>query len=215
VRPVLLDLDRTLVDVQSYTDYDSAWLDIAALLGEHGEDQGPETGWTERTRRCMAVMGQLPDGDLWHAVSGAVAAHERAAIPASRQMPGAREFLEALSGTPVAVVTLLPHEVAGAVLAHHGLSVDTIVGRDPRVRPKPAPDGLRRALELLDSAPSDGVRMVGDSAWDAAAARAAGIGFVGVHSPACEFSAFPDYPVAASLAEALGHLAPAPPGADH
>ena len=202
---VLLDLDRTLVDVQSFTDYDSAWRDVVALLGEAADELGPETGWTGATRACMAVLGHLPAGDRWYAVSEAVAAHERAAVAASRPMPGAAEFLEALSGRPVAVVTLLPPDVAGQVLAHHGLGVGTIVGRDPHVRPKPAGDGLLRALELLAAAPVD-VQMVGDSAWDAAAARNAGVGFVGVHAPASEFSAFPEVPVAVSLRAALQHL---------
>lgn len=202
---VLLDLDRTLVDVQSSTDYDSAWRDVVALLGDEADDLGPDTGWTAATRACMAVLGRLPAGDQWHAVSRAVAAHERAAVAASRPMPGVAEFLAALDGRPVAVVTLLPQDVAGEVLACHGLAVGTIVGRDPHVRPKPSGDGLLRALELLASTPA-GARMVGDSAWDAAAARSAGVGFVGVHAPASEFSAFPEAPVAATLRHALEHL---------
>ena len=202
---VLLDLDRTLVDVQTFTDYDAAWRDVVAVLGEDADDLGPETGWTAATRACMAVLGQLPAGDQWHTVSGVVAAHERAAVAISRPMPGVAAFLEALAGVPVGVVTLLPVEVASEVLAHHGLTVDVVVGRDPHVRPKPAGDGLRRALHLL-GAPPTGVRMVGDSAWDAAAARNAGVGFVGVHAPESEFSAFPEVPVAGSLAAALPHL---------
>ncbi len=202
---VLLDLDRTLVDVQTYTDYDAAWRDVVAVLGDDADDLGPETGWTAATRACMAVLGQLPAGDQWHAVSGVVAAHERAAVPISRPMPGVATFLEALAGVPLGVVTLLPVEVAREVLAHHGLAVDVVVGRDPHVRPKPAGDGLRQALHLL-GASSTGVHMIGDSAWDAAAARDAAVGFVGVHAPESEFSAFPDVPVAGSLAAALAHL---------
>lgn len=202
---VLLDLDRTLVDVQSFTDYDTAWRDVVAVLGEAADDLGPETGWTAATRACMAVLGQLPPGEQWYAVSGVVAAHERAAVAVSRPMPGVGAFLDALAGAPVGVVTLLPAEVAREVLAHHGLAVDVVVGRDPHVRPKPAGDGLREALRRL-AAPTAGVRMVGDSAWDAAAARDAGVGFVGVHAPGSEFSAFPEAPVAGTLAAALPHL---------
>ncbi|MEZ5092439.1 HAD family hydrolase [Nocardioides sp.] len=204
---VLLDLDRTLVDVQSFTDYDTAWRDVLAVLGQAVEEHGPETGWTAATRACMALLGQLPAGDQWYAVSETIAGHERAAVGLSRPMPGVAAFLEALSGVPVAVVTLLPQDVARQVLERHGLGVDAVVGRDPLVRPKPAGDGLRRALELL-GASSDGCHMVGDSAWDAAAAREAGVGFIGVHSPCSEFSAFPEAPVAASLAAALPHLRP-------
>lgn len=203
--PVLLDLDRTLVDVQSATDYDSAWRDVVALLGQDAEDLGPDTGWTAATRACMAVLGQLPASDRWYAVSDAVAVHERAALPRSQAMPGVAAFLDALRGRPLAVVTLLPADVAAEVLDLHDLAVDAVVGRDPHVRPKPAADGLHRALELLGAPPADTL-MIGDSAWDAAAAREAGLGFVGVHAPPSEFSAFPDVPVAASLAGALPHL---------
>ncbi len=201
----LLDLDRTLVDVQSFTDYDAAWRDVVAVLGAAADDLGPETGWTAATRACMAVLGQLPAGDQWYDVSGVVEAHERAAVAISRPMPGVTAFLGALDGATLGVVTLLPAAVAREVLAHHGLTVDVVVGRDPHVRPKPAGDGLREALRLLDTAPT-GVHMIGDSAWDAAAARDAGVGFVGVHAPPSEFSAFPEAPVADSLAGALPHL---------
>ena len=71
---------------------------------------------------------------------------------------------------------------------------------------------LQHTLRVLCRAPQIErvyvVLSVGDSAWDAAAAREAGVGFIGVHSPCSEFSAFPEAPVAASLAAALPHLRP-------
>jgi phosphoglycolate phosphatase-like HAD superfamily hydrolase len=200
---VLLDLDRTLVDVQSFTDYDAAW-DVVRRHAPADADLGPTTGWTSSTRACMALLGSLPPGETWTTVDRAVADHEHRAVEQSTAMPGVHEFLAALVGRPTAVVTLLPHDVATAVLARHGLEVDVVVGRDPHVRPKPSGDGLRQALGALQHG-GDAV-MVGDSTWDAAA-RDAGTRFVGVHAPPSEFAApFPDVPVRVSLAEALGHL---------
>lgn len=200
---LLLDLDRTLVDVQSFTDYDAAWADVVALLGDDHQDLGLETGWNAATRACMAVLGRLPAGERWDAVDRTIAAHELEGAQRSIPMPGAPEFMVRLSDRPRAVVTLLPVDVASAVLERHGMHVDVVVGRDPLVRPKPAGDGLVRALELL-GADASGAVMVGDSTWDAAAAREAGVRFVGVHAPRSEFrDQFPDAVVCGSLADVL------------
>jgi HAD superfamily hydrolase (TIGR01549 family) len=122
-------------------------------------------------------------------------------------MPGAPEFVTVLEGRPVAVVTLLPVDVATLVLQRHGMDIDLVVGRDPLVRPKPSGDGLRRALDLLGTA-ADGAVMVGDSTWDAGAARDAGVGFVGVHAPRSEFQTeFPDVPVCRDLGDVLRRIA--------
>ena len=204
---LLLDLDRTLVNVQLFTDYDSAWDDVVRLVGEHPVDLGLDTGWTSATRACMAILGDLPAGELWTAVDRAIAVHEQAAVDRSVTMPGATQFVEVMAGRPTAVVTLLPPDVATAVLARHGMAIDVVVGRDPVVRPKPSGDGLRRALELLGQDAATAV-MVGDSSWDAAAARDAGVRFVGVHAPKSEFADVdPQAPACQSLADVLLHVA--------
>ncbi len=200
---LLLDLDHTLVEVQAHTDYDSAWADVRALVGEGPVDLGLDTAWTTATRACMAILGDLPAGDLWTSVDRAIAAHEHIGAQRSVPMPGGREFVAALAGRPTAVVTLLPPDVATAVLERHGMRIDVVVARDPFVRPKPSGDGLRRALELLGADASAAV-MVGDSTWDAAAARDAGVRFVGVHAPPAEFAEhFSDAVVCYDLADVL------------
>jgi HAD superfamily hydrolase (TIGR01549 family) len=206
VRTVLLDLDRTLVDLQSFTDYDAAWADVRGLVDPALAASGPATGWSSATRACMGVIAALPDGELWHRVSEAIARHELAAVPRSIPMPGVHEFLAGLAARPHAVITLLPEPVARATLAQHGIDVAVVVGRDPRVRPKPSGDGLRLALERLDRPGSDAV-MVGDSTWDALAAADAGVAFVGVHAPPQEFLALePAVPAYSSLAEVSAEL---------
>ena len=197
---VLLDLDRTLVDLQSFTDYDAAWADVRPLVPPDLQPAGPSTTWLSATRACMGVLAALPAGVLWHEVSGLVAKHERAAIALATPMPGVHEFLAALEGTPLAVVTLLPVDVARDVLARNGIDIPVIVGRDPDIRPKPAGDGLLMALARLGIEPAAAV-MVGDSSWDAAAAASAGVRFVGVTAHPGEFAR--DVPVRGTLSEVL------------
>ncbi len=203
---VLVDLDRTLIDLQSFTDYDSAWADVEALVPQAALRAVPETGWSSATRACMGLLTSLGEGELWTTVNSVVSFFERAAIAYSTPMPGAGEFVRALADRPCAVVTLLPEDVAREVLARHGIVIPVVIGRDPRIRPKPSGEGLLRALELLGSSP-EGAVMVGDSTWDAAAAADAGVGFIGVHSPPGEFTAlFPDVPSLESLADVLASL---------
>jgi phosphoglycolate phosphatase len=191
-RALLLDLDRTLVDLQSFTDYASALTDVQRLLGEWPEIEVPETDWDRPTQACMAVLHALLDDARWPEVSGAISAHERAAIPQATVMPTVLATLPDLVGTPVAVVTLLPVDVAIEVLVASGIGVgpgsaiDLVVGRDPRIRPKPEPDGLVEACRRL-GVRMDETTMIGDSTWDQEAADRAGIAFIGVPSSPAGF----------------------------
>lgn len=72
----------------------------------------------------------------WRVVSGVIE-RERAATARSREMPGALQFLDGLADRPRAVVTLLPEGAARETLEAHVLRVDVVVGRDPRITPKP------------------------------------------------------------------------------
>ena len=178
-RALLLDLDRTLVDVQSFTDYDAALADLRDLVHDWPDVTVPSTDWTQATQACMSVLVSLAGDARWPAASAAVAAHERAAVPVSLPMPGLATAAALWAGHPVAVVTLLPADVAALALDRHGVRVDVIVGRDPVQRMKPHGDGPLAACARLGVAPADAV-MVGDATWDLAAALDAGTGFVGV-----------------------------------
>jgi phosphoglycolate phosphatase-like HAD superfamily hydrolase len=186
---ILLDLDRTLVDLQSFTDYSAALADVEALVGAWSDADVPDTDWDRPTQACMAVLHSLLGDPRWREVSEAIASHERAAIPQSRPMPTVLDELDRLARLPTAVVTLLPVDVATQVLVANGIGVgpgapvDLIVGRDPVIRPKPEPDGVLAACRRLGASPGESV-MIGDSTWDAEAARRAGVGFVGVPADA-------------------------------
>ncbi|MDE0138914.1 MAG: HAD hydrolase-like protein [bacterium] len=176
---VLFDLDRTLIDLQTYTDYGAAWQDTEAMIGSWDDLPTPETDWDAPTQRCMSILVALSGDPRWSRVSEAIAVHETAAVAASHAMPRLGEALELAQGTPRAVVTLVAEAPARAVLARHGVDIPLLVPRRPDLRPKPAADQLLEACRLLEVAPSRTV-MIGDSTWDAEAAANAGCGFVGV-----------------------------------
>lgn len=184
-RALLLDLDRTLVDLQSFTDYAAALDDVRALLGSWPDVDVPETDWDGPTLACMSVLHSLAGDERWPEVSAAIARHERAGIPLSVAMPTVVEAREILKSVPVAVVTLVAPDVVPDALAQHGIrvgrEVDIVVGRSSEVPPKPQPDGLWLACRMLGVEPSDAI-MIGDSSWDAEAALRAGVAFIGVPS---------------------------------
>ncbi|MFI8520809.1 HAD-IA family hydrolase [Streptomyces sp. NPDC085481] len=88
-----------------------------------------------------------------------------------------------------------------------------VIGSDEVPRPKPAPDIVRRALELLD-VPADRAVMIGDAPTDLASAQGAGVTSVaalwGCHDGAELLAAGPDI-VLRHPAELLA-LCPALPG---
>jgi phosphoglycolate phosphatase-like HAD superfamily hydrolase len=205
-RVLLLDLDRTLIDLQSFTDYSAALEDVRALLGEWPGVDVPETDWDRPTQACMSVLHALLGDPRWPEVSDAIAVHERAAMARAVVMPTVPDVLGLLRPVPVAVVTLLHPDVAHEVLVMHGIGVgagepvDLVVGRDPLIRPKPWPDGLLAACERLGVDPGRAT-MVGDSSWDQEAALTAGTAFVGVPSSPARFP--PGIPQVRTFAAAI------------
>jgi phosphoglycolate phosphatase len=203
---LLLDLDRTLVDLQSFTDYTAALADVRAIVGSWDDADVPDTDWDRPTQACMAVLHSLLGDPRWAAVSDAIAVHEWAAIPAGVVMPTVMDVLDLLRPVPVAVVTLLPPDVAREALVARGIAVgpgepvDVVLGRDARVRPKPWPDALLAACDRLGGRVADAT-MVGDATWDQEAAARAGAGFIGVPSSTAGFA--PGVPVARTFAEAV------------
>ena len=178
---ILFDLDRTLIDLQSFTDYGAARRDAEALITGFEGLEVPPTDWSVDTVAAMALLVACSGDPRWTQVSEAIEKHELAAVPQSTLMPECDRAWRLSAGMPRAVVTLLPERVVRTVLAHHKLATDelVVIGRRADQRPKPHPDGLVAACAQLGVAPSEAL-MIGDSAWDLEAARAAGCAFVGV-----------------------------------
>lgn len=89
--------------------------------------------------------------------------------------PGVAETLTALrtKGLPVAVFTGASTRAARILLRAANLEADILIGGDQVDRPKPAPDGMLLAAQLLATAP-DRLILIGDSPLDLQAAKAAG-----------------------------------------
>lgn len=200
VKALLLDLDRTLVDVQTFTDYSAALDEVGRLLGEMPKTDVPDTSWDSPTRACMQILVALTGDAGWERVSSVIEGYELEALSRAQPMPGLGELVASLSpDLPTAVVTLLGPNATDRVLEQHQIPIATRVPRRPDLTPKPAPDQLLEASRLLDVRPSETV-MVGDSTWDLRAAQSAGAGFIGItnHRP----SEFPgSTPLVADLAE--------------
>jgi pyrophosphatase PpaX len=86
---------------------------------------------------------------------------------------------------------------------------DAVVASDDVTRNKPYPDGILRALELLEASPEEAA-YVGDSPWDVEAAKRAGVhavavGWGGIHARETLEAAGPDVFVG-SVGELLGVL---------
>lgn len=190
MRALLFDLDRTLVDLQSYTDYGSALQDVEDLIGTWDDPPTPATDWDVPTLRCMGILVALSGDPRWQQVSDVIAAHESRAIPSSHPMPRLADAMSRSDHLPRAVVTLLSDEPARAALQRHGADIPVLIPRRADLRPKPAPDPIIEACRLLEVNPSDSV-MIGDSTWDAEAAASAGCGFVGVPAVTAGGSRFP------------------------
>ena len=97
---LLLDLDRALVDLPSFTDYATALADVRAIVGSWDDADVPDTDWDRPTQACMAVLHSLLGDPRWVAVSDVIAVHERAAIPAGVVMPTVLEVLDLLRPSP-------------------------------------------------------------------------------------------------------------------
>ena len=199
---LLLDLDRTLVDVQSFTDYDAACRDLDAEFGEIALAEMPESGWRSATHRAMATLFSLSgSGEDWAKADEIISGYEGAVVETATAMPFLDEFLSGTAGLPRAVVPLMGQVPADATCDRFAIDVPIIVGRRADLRPKPAPDQLLAGLEALGVEAGEAI-MVGDSPWDSEAAAAAGTRFVGLTNE--QVSVFPRRTlVVRDLSEAL------------
>ena len=188
---LLLDLDGVLADVSE--SYVSAVIDTAACFGVtiaredvseakvagHANDDWKLTHRMCRERGVEVAIGDIIDVFqrlyLGTGADAGLAVTERPLIDAATLRDWA-------SRIPLAVVTGRPRLEAEAFLDRFGMSesVAALVAREdaPALKPDPAP--LRLAMQQLGI---ERAWMVGDTADDIAAARAAGVVPIGVIAP--------------------------------
>jgi phosphoglycolate phosphatase len=182
VRAVLLDLDGTLVD--SLPDIARA---VNILLHEEGrahltlDDVRGMVGHGIATlvKRAVDARGGVSGPqELARLVARMMEIYGANLTGGTRLLPGAAALLHGLadSGAALALVTNKPEAMSRRILEHFGLAslIPVVVGGDTCKTRKPDPEMLFHALALLDIVPGQAV-MLGDSAADIDAARAAGM----------------------------------------
>lgn len=185
----LFDLDGTLADSR-----DAIWDAFAHAAAARGHALPPRA-------RVDALVGH-PLEDVFAGALGCDP-HEAAALSLAYQarfavaaptllrlMPGALEALDALRETPLGVVTTKRRAAAEATLAALGIRARflVLVAREDARAMKPDPAPVLAACAALGVVPSRAV-MVGDTALDVRAGKAAGaraIGVLGGHGSRAE-----------------------------
>lgn len=126
---------------------------------------------------------------------------------------GAAELLATLHehGIATAVVSTKHTPTLQAILAHHGLDsiLSAIIGGDLVEHPKPDPEGLLMALDLLNVTTAE-VLFCGDTVIDAETAKRGGVDFCAVlngTTPAEAFVSFPCKHIAPDLPDLRRWLA--------
>jgi len=181
-RAIIWDLDGTLVD--SVGDLASA---LNGVLRQHGlvslsadaVRRMIGDGVTELLRRGFAAAGRpLAPSDIPVLRREFLTHYGRYAVRETQPMPGAAAVLASLStdGWRHAVCTNKPTGIARDILEALELDahIDAVVGGDDALPLKPDPAPVRACLDALEVAPARAL-MVGDSANDVAAGRAAGV----------------------------------------
>ncbi|MDR2726306.1 MAG: HAD family hydrolase [Candidatus Adiutrix sp.] len=176
LRYAIFDLDMTLID------------SIGPLMTSANLLAG-EFGLPEVTREAVLAAEQSAPNvtfeSLWRALWGRydpawyevyrdrLADREYAAMAL---YPGSRETLEALQARGIGLALASNRDRPRRALAALGLEpvFQAVVGQLDVVRPKPAPDMLLRALDLLGAKPEEAV-YIGDSKGDIICATSAGV----------------------------------------
>ncbi|MFD9126468.1 HAD-IA family hydrolase [Kitasatospora sp. NPDC059571] len=176
-RALLLDMDGTLVNSDAVVE--RCWRRWAARHGLDG-DQVMSVVHGRQGHLSMALL--LPDRPM--AVNlqenRAMLADETADTLGIVPVPGAPEFMAALTGLPHALVTSADEALATVRMGAAGLPMpDTRVTAESVGASKPDPEGFLKGSAALGFAPADCIAFE-DSEAGIAAALAAGMRVVGV-----------------------------------
>jgi HAD superfamily hydrolase (TIGR01509 family) len=183
LRAVLFDLDGVLID--SY----EAWYRVANAAARQFRKPDIDRD------RFQQSFGQSTEADLKEFFPGCSleeveAFYEQHLLDFSNEIkvdPEAHATLIALRNAEIlrGVVTNTTTFLARDLLAAAGLIglVDVTVGAERGLSPKPAPDIVAHACDLLQVRPQEAL-VVGDTSFDEKAAQAAKVPFVGFRRPA-------------------------------
>ncbi|MCB1518345.1 MAG: phosphoglycolate phosphatase [Hyphomicrobiaceae bacterium] len=181
-KAVLFDLDGTLIDSVP---------DLAAAVNKVLEENGHpplETGEVRTMighgvgklveRAFAARQVSLSDEGLTPLVDRMMHFYMADLTGGTTLLPGARTTLTAncRNSVKTGIITNKPQQATDGIVAHFelGACLDVVLGGDSVPNKKPHPDLVLTALAKLGVSPEDAL-VVGDSAADVGAARAAGV----------------------------------------
>jgi phosphoglycolate phosphatase-like HAD superfamily hydrolase len=185
----LFDFDNTLTALEKQVDWAASRRELESFLRAEKIDDAIFREFPSRNLPLYnALLTRLHDGSrdvaaLMRQASAIIETYELRGVEHAVPLPGAIELLVALRARNkhVAIVTSNSSRTVARWLARHRLTleVSSIVGRDSLLPLKPAPEMIRRALELGHATAPEAV-LVGDSEADLHAAGRAEVGFFGV-----------------------------------
>jgi HAD superfamily hydrolase (TIGR01509 family) len=182
---VLLDVDGTLID--SNRAHADAWSDA---LREHGYDVSSDRALRVIGMGGDKVMPELTGLSLESERGQAIDARRRDLfreryLPRIRALPGAAELAGELQrrGRKLVVASSAEPELLKDLLAIAGLAelAHCAAAKDDDTRSKPDPDIVESALERAGVS-GDRAVLLGDTPYDVAAARRAGVSVVALRS---------------------------------
>ena len=178
-RAILLDFDGPICDVFSAYPAHVIADELCRELRDQGVELPPDQVITGDPLDLIEWVAEHAPDHFPQTEAGLIAREIEAATNAT-PTPGSTLLMETCAdrGLPVAVVSNNAAQAVAAYLDKQGLShlVQHIQGRDPddpRLM-KPNPHPINAALAALDRVPGDTL-LVGDSASDVVACRAAGV----------------------------------------
>ncbi len=178
IHAVLFDFDGVLLD-----SFD-AWL---ALMNAAAVHFGHPPISAEAFRKANGQSTQVdvdsfyPDQTV-ESIEAFYREHFSEYAGAAKVDPQAHSVIQALDDRELlsAVITNTHSLIARPLLKAAGLLPHALVAADDVAKPKPAPDMIFRACEVLGAEPWDAL-VVGDSRFDRQAAASAGSPFAGIH----------------------------------
>ncbi len=185
IRAILFDVDGTLVD--SNDAHARAWVDAFTAFGVSvSYDHVRRSIGMGGDKLMPLVSGIEEDSELGEKIAGSRAdIFKSKYLPGIRALPGTRALLERFvaSGLALAVASSAKKDELTPLLERAGV-LDLIKKRtssDDAEESKPDPDIVAAALQQL-GVPAREAVMIGDTPYDVAAAKRAGIEIVGVES---------------------------------
>lgn len=212
---ILFDLDGTLLDsaVAICDAVSAAFADLGRDV--HAASVHPHLG-APLDELYAHFVGDGDDRARAHFTERYIAHHDAHPAALAEPFPSVKEALFVLRhghAMKTAVATTKPTPRAHAQLVARGLDdlLHHVQGTDPGMRPKPHPDVIHAACRALAVDPAD-VWMIGDTARDVDAARAAGARAAVVcweESHVERARSFGADAILRSMAELVGRLTPA------